>query len=138
MELAIVLVILSIAAAVVVPALTSLGQYRQVTTTDAIITLLKTARQLAIQQSATVTVMLDPQTGHFRVDSVSAMGAGLVVEDSLRLGAMDQLETDQARLKYIFTPSGATFSDSVVIRGMDSTRTLFVDVWSGIPYAVAR
>ena len=138
MEMAIILVILTVAAAVVIPALSDLGRTRGTTTTDAVLTLLRTARQIAIQQSATVTVLLDPQTGHFRVDSVSATGAGLVIEDSLRLGASDQLETDQPRLRYVFTPSGAAFSDSLVIRGTDSTRTLFVDVWSGIAYAVAR
>jgi Tfp pilus assembly protein FimT len=138
MEISIVLLILIIVMAVVTPALVSFGRDRQLTTVDLLIGLLRDSRRLAIQQGATVTVLLDPQNGHFRVDSVSPIGAGIVVEDTLDLGVYDQLESDKPRLRYVFASSGAAFADSLTIRGSDSTRVLFVDPWSGIAYAIAR
>jgi Tfp pilus assembly protein FimT len=138
MEMTIVLLILTIASAVVVPALVSFGADRPLTASDLVLALLRDSRKLAIERSATVTVLLDPLSGHFRVDSVSAVGAGLVLEDTLELGAVDRLETDLPRLRYVFASSGAAFADSVIVRGSDSTRAILVDPLSGIAYAQAR
>jgi prepilin-type N-terminal cleavage/methylation domain-containing protein len=137
-EMTIVLLILTIASAVVVPAMIAFGRDRVPQGSDLIIQLLRESRSLAIRQAATVTVVLDPETGHFRVDSVSAMGAGRVVEDTLELGAVEYLETDLPRLRYVFVPSGAAFADTVTVRGGDSTRIIIVDPWSGRAYAPAR
>jgi prepilin-type N-terminal cleavage/methylation domain-containing protein len=137
-EIATVLLIIAIVASLTAPAFVSLGQDRPETSEDALVKLLRDTRTLAIEHSVEATLLIDPKTGHYRVDSTSSFGSGRVAEDTLRFAATEGFESDLPRLRYVFRPSGAAFGDSVIVRGADSTRLLRIDTWSGVPRATAR
>jgi hypothetical protein len=84
------------------------------------------------------TLIIDPESGHYRVDTTSSFGTGKVAEDTLRFAAAEGLESNLPRIRYVFRPTGAAFGDSVTLRGADSTRVLFIDTWSGMTHAIAR
>jgi prepilin-type N-terminal cleavage/methylation domain-containing protein len=137
-EMTVVLMVLAVATGLAAPALVSFGTEKPRTSADRLTDLLGDARRLAITSAVDVRVTIDPTTGHYRVDSIGSFGMGLVAKDSLELGLTDALETTLPRLRYLFRASGTAFGDSVVVRGVDSTRAVFVDRFSGVAYAVAR
>jgi prepilin-type N-terminal cleavage/methylation domain-containing protein len=137
-EIATVLLIIAIVASLTAPAFARLGEERPETSEDALVKLLRDTRTLAIEHSVEARLLVDPKTGHYRVDTTSSFGSGRVKEDTLRFAATEGLESELPRLRYVFRPSGAGFGDSVLVRGADSTRVLFVDTWSGMPHAIAR
>lgn len=137
-EMTIVLMVLAIVTGLSVPAMVRFGARDAGTGSDRLIELLTNARRLAIQRAVQVDLVIDPETGHYRVDSTGVGGMGLVAEDTLDLAITDALETDLPRLRYRFRVTGAAFGDTVVIRGADSTRVLQVDRWSGVAHAIAR
>ena len=134
-EMAIVLAIMVIAGGLVVPALVDLGRTPQRRTADLLLTLLNASRKLAISHNVTVTVVLDPKSGNYRVDSTGYYGAGSVEQSQLDLLGMESMATDAPRLTYVFKPTGAAMGDTVRIRGNDSTVVVTVDPWSGVAYA---
>jgi prepilin-type N-terminal cleavage/methylation domain-containing protein len=137
-EIATVLLIIAIVASLTAPAFARLGEERAETSEDALVKLLRDTRTLAIEHSVEARLLVDPKTGHYRVDTTSSFGSGPVAEDTLRFAATEGLESELPRLRYLFRPSGAGFGDSVTVRGADSTRVLRIDTWSGMPHATAR
>jgi prepilin-type N-terminal cleavage/methylation domain-containing protein len=137
-EIATVMLIMAIAATLAAPAYVRFGEGREQTSADILLKLLHDTRAIAIARSVDATLLIDPKTGHYRVDTTSSFGSGRVAEDTLRFGATEGLETDLPRLRYVFRPTGASFGDSVIIRGRDSTRIVRVDTWSGVANATAR
>lgn len=137
-EIATVLLILAIVATLTAPAYVRLGEERDKTSADLLIKLLRDTRALAIERTVEATLIIDPVTGHFRVDTTSSFGSGRVIEDTLRFAASEGLESDLPRVRYVFRPTGAAFGDSVAVRGADSTRVVMIDTWSGMPHAIAR
>lgn len=132
------MLIMAIAATLVAPAYIEFGKASDLSSTDRYMKLLRDTRSMAITHTVEATLIVDPVTGRFRIDTVSSFGAGKAVEDSLQLGATERLETELPRLRYVFRPTGATFADTVLMRGMDSTRLIIVNPWSGVPSAIAR
>ena len=137
-EIATVLVILAIVASLTAPAYVKLGEDKDKTSADLLIKLLRDTRSLAIEHAVEATLIIDPENGHFRVDTTSSFGSGRVAEDTLRFAATEGLESALPRIRYVFRATGAGFGDSVVVRGGDSTRVIVLDTWSGIPHAIAR
>ena len=137
-EIATVLLIIAIVATLTAPAFVRLGEAPQMTSEDMLVKLLRDTRALAIEHSVEATLLIDPENGHYRVDTTSSFGTGQVVEDTLHFAAAEKLESDLPRLRYVFRPTGAAFGDSVTLRGTDSTRVLIVDTWSGMPHAITR
>ena len=137
-EIATVLLIVAIVATLTAPAFVRLGEERDKTSEDILVKLLHDTRSLAIEHSVEATLIIDPETGHFRVDTTSSFGSGRVVEDTLRFPAAQGLESSLPRVRFVFRPTGAAFGDSVTLRGADSTRVLVLDTWSGMPHAIAR
>ena len=137
-EIATVLLVLAIVATLTAPAYVKMGEERDKTSADMLIKLLRDTRTLAIENAVEATLLIDPETGHFRVDTASSFGSGRVAEDTLRFAATEGLESSLPRVRYVFRPTGAGFGDSVTVRGSDSTRVIVLDTWSGIPYAIAR
>ena len=137
-EIATVLLIVAIVTTLTAPAFVSLGQDRAMTSADLFIKLLRDTRTLAIEHAVEATLIVDPETGHYRVDTTSSFGSGRVAEDTLRFAATEGLSSSLPRIRYVFRATGAAFGDSVTIRGSDSTRVLVIDTWSGIPHAIAR
>jgi prepilin-type N-terminal cleavage/methylation domain-containing protein len=137
-EIATVMLIMAIVATITVPAYVHFGEDREPTSLDLLLKVLHDTRALAIEHSVEATLLIDPVSGHYRVDTTSSFGTGLAAEDSLKFGVTEGLETSLPRLRYTFRPSGAAFGDSVIVRGIDSTRVLIVDTWSGVAHATAR
>jgi prepilin-type N-terminal cleavage/methylation domain-containing protein len=137
-EMSIVLAISAVAALLVVPAWTNLGENKPPEAGSAVTQLLRDARRVAIGQRLVVAVRVDPATGLYRVDTTGVAGTGLLAEGSLEIGALESLETDLSRLTYVFRPSGAAWGDSVVIRGSEQTLVVHVNPWSGEPEVYAR
>jgi prepilin-type N-terminal cleavage/methylation domain-containing protein len=137
-EIATVMLIVAITASLAAPAFVQFGATRAPTSSDALIKLLHDTRSIAIEHSVEARLVIDPKTGHYRVDTSSSFGAGRVAEDSLRLAANEGLVTDLPRLRFVFRPTGAAFGDSVTVRGSDSTRLVTVDTWSGVAHAIVR
>ena len=137
-EIATVMLIMAIVATLTAPAYVKLGEERDKTSVDVLIKLLRDTRALAIERTVEATLIIDPETGHFRVDTTSTFGSGRVAEDTLRFAASEGLQSDLPRLRYVFRPTGAAFGDSVLVRGSDSTRVVIVDTWSGMAHAIAR
>jgi Tfp pilus assembly protein FimT len=137
-EIATVLLILAIVATLTAPAYAKLGEGQDQTSADMLIKLLRDTRSLAIEHSVEATLLIDPESGHYRVDTASSFGSGRVAEDTLRFAATEGLESSLPRVRYVFRSTGAGFGDSVIVRGSDSTRVIVLDTWSGVPHAIAR
>lgn len=137
-EISIVLVITAIASGLVIPALVDLGRTPQRRTAESLMSLLNASRKLAIEHNVTVTVVLDPKSGDYRVDSTGYYGAGLVVQSQIDLLGMESMATDAPRLNYAFQPTGAALGDTVRIRGSDSSVVVSVDPWSGVAFAAKQ
>jgi prepilin-type N-terminal cleavage/methylation domain-containing protein len=137
-EIATVMLIVAVVATLTAPAFVSLGQDRPQTSEDLLVKLLRDTRLLAIERAVEATLIIDPESGHYRVDTTSSFGTGKVAEDTLRFAAAEGLESNLPRIRYVFRPTGAAFGDSVTLRGADSTRVLFIDTWSGMTHAIAR
>lgn len=137
-EIATVLLIVAVVASLTAPAFVKLGEEREKTSEEILVKLLHDTRSLAIEHSVEATLIIDPETGHFRVDTTSSFGSGRVIEDTLHFAATEGLESSLPRIRYVFRPTGAAFGDSVTLRGSDSTRMLVIDHWSGMPHAIAR
>lgn len=137
-EIATVMLIMAIVASLTAPAWVQLGEERDRTSLDALVKILHDTRALAIAKSVEATLIIDPATGHYRVDTTSSFGSGPVAEDTLRFAVTEGLESDLPRVRFVFRPTGAAFGDSVIARGGDSTRVVKVDTWSGMANAIAR
>lgn len=139
-EMSIVLAITALVAAVVIPAMVGpqFGNDPVPQVGDEIVGLLRDARRAAIDYDQVVTVRVDPTSGNFQVDTTGAYGTGMYSNGQLSLGAYESLVTDLPRLVYVFRPTGAAFGDSVGVRGANGAATVFVDPWSGLPYADPR
>jgi prepilin-type N-terminal cleavage/methylation domain-containing protein len=137
-EMAIVLAIMALSAALVVPALARLGQDKQPEAAAGILALLKDARKTAIDHNAMVSLRIDPLTGRYRADTTGVAGTGQLGEGTISLDATETLVTEQTRLTFIFRPTGAAFADSVLVRGLGATVLVSVDPWSGLARSDAR
>jgi Tfp pilus assembly protein FimT len=137
-ETALVLAVLVVTLVLAAPAMVSFGTEKSATDADALLALLRDARRQAVQLSALVAVRLDPETGRYRVDTTGVKGMGTLAEGRLELGGATVFVTTQPRLQFLFQPTGASFSDSVGVRGPNGTRMVTVDPWSGVAHADAR
>jgi Tfp pilus assembly protein FimT len=136
--MAIVLAVMSVAAVLVAPALTRLGESPPPRTADSVLALLRDARRAAIAGNAMVTLRIDPVSGHYRADTTGVGGTGILAEGTLALGATETLEASVPRLRYVFRPTGAALADSVLVRGFGEAVLVTVDPWSGVARTDAR
>lgn len=137
-EMAMVMAILAILTSLAAPAFARFGADRPRTSTDLLMDVINNSRNVAVRNNVMATLTLDPQTGHFRLDTVGVNGLGVVAEDTLQLAVSERLETDLPRLRYMFRPTGATFGDTVIVHGTDAVRVVSVDQWSGVANARIR
>ena len=129
------LLIMANSATLAAPAFSRFGSDQPPGGADAMLGLLRDARKAAVDLNADVTLRLDPQTLDYAVDTSGASGSGTYATGVLDLGAAQSLVTDQPRLQYVFRPSGATFADTVVLRGGRVPLVVRVDPWSGVARA---
>lgn len=138
LEMSITLAVLSIAAMLVAPALVDFGQQHARSTGSELINLLAAARRTAIDSNVTVTVIVDPEDGRYRVDSIGPFGRGVVAEGELDLAGFERWETDLPRLAWRIESTGLAFGDTVVARGADTALLIGLDPWNGIAWTDAR
>ena len=138
-ELVIVLTLLSIVTGLALPAFTSLGLSHDAQPADQVIRLLRDARRLAIARGGTVSLMLDPATRHYRLDSIGAAGGrGTVVDTTLDLPEGTTLSADSARARYLFFASGAAVADTLRVLTNGTSFAVTVDPWGGVARADTR
>jgi Tfp pilus assembly protein FimT len=137
-EITIVFALVALGAALVIPSWVDFGENPSAAPGDAVVALLRDARKLAIEQSQTVAVRIDPSTLYFRVDTTGANGTGLYADGTIEMSTYETLETDRRRLSYYFRPTGAALGDTVAVRGGAYAVTVAVDPWSGYAIVHAR
>ena len=131
-EMVLVLIIIGVVFAMVVPNIASIGRDpEEGKPWKEIADLLRSSRQMALENAVTVRLVMDPINGYFRVDSSGARGAGLVEEGQLDIGLNLSIYADSSRAKFAFRPDGSAFSDSLIIRSSGFETKLFVDPFSG-------
>lgn len=141
-ELVVVLALLAVTLGVAVPAYVRFGA-AAARPVDVLVATLRAAREVAVRTGATVTLVLDPGTGVFRVDTAGVGGAATVRVDTLDADARGTIDPDSARLRWTFRPTGAVLADTVRLRaggadGAGTGRVLVVDAWSGVPRVETR
>jgi prepilin-type N-terminal cleavage/methylation domain-containing protein len=134
-ELTMVLLVMAIAASLAAPAFARFGTDQPAGAADRLIGLLRDARKASIDFNATVTLRMDPKTLKYQLDTSGVSGSGRLAEGTLDLGLTQKLVTDQARLQYVFRPSGVAFADTVIVRGGNVPLVVRVDLWSGVARA---
>src|SRR6185312_8501116 len=116
-EMTIVLAIMAVVATLTAPALVSFGNDQPPGAADKLVSLLRAARQTAIADNVLVTLRVDPATLKFEIDTSGTSGSASLTSGKLELDVAQSLVTDAPRLQYVFTPTGAAFADSVIVRG---------------------
>ncbi|MCX5756691.1 MAG: prepilin-type N-terminal cleavage/methylation domain-containing protein [Gemmatimonadetes bacterium] len=137
-EMALVLAVLAISLLLAAPAIGNFGLTRPRGDAEPLLDLLRTARGEAVFASAIVAVRLDPTSGAFRVDTTGVHGMGTYAAGHIDLGGATVFVSDLDRLQFLFQPSGASFADSVAVRGPGGTQMVKVDPWTGVARAEAR
>ena len=137
-ETAIVLAVLSITLLLTAPALVGFGTNKAQSDAEALLSLLRVARHEAVQSGTSVAVRLDPTSRRFRVDTTGVAGMGPFASGTLAFGGATTMVTDQARLQFLFQPTGAAFADSVGVRGPGGMVMITVDPWNGVAHADPR
>lgn len=133
-ELTIVLAVMAIAATLAAPAFARFGSEQPAGAGDALVTLLRNARKLSLEHNVTVTLRLDPKSLRYQVDTAGAAGFGRLADSTLDMGLTQTLESPDPRLSFVFTPTGATLADTVIVRGASVPLVLHVDPWSGVAH----
>lgn len=137
-ETALVLGILGVAVVLTAPALVNFGQGRVESEAEGLLVVLRNARRAAIETGTVAVLRMDPVSGKFRVDTTGVAGMGTLASGELDLSGATTLLTDQDRLQFLFEPNGASFADSVGVRGPGGTMMVKVDPWTGVPRAEPR
>lgn len=130
-----VLAVMAVAATLAAPAFARFGSEQPAGAGDAVMKLLRDARKASLDLDANVTVRLDPKTLHYQVDTAGIGGFGRMTDGTLEMGLTETLESPTPRLAFVFTPTGATFGDSVIVRGGPVPMVVHVDAWSGVAHA---
>jgi prepilin-type N-terminal cleavage/methylation domain-containing protein len=137
-ELTMVLLVMTIGAALVAPAYGRLGTAQPSTAADKIIGLLRDSRKVALDNNVTSILRLDPKTLNYRLDTTGIGGTSTFASGVLDMGLTQTLSSDQPRLQFLFRPTGAAFADTVVVHGGDIPWIVRVDSWSGVARADSR
>jgi prepilin-type N-terminal cleavage/methylation domain-containing protein len=137
-ELVLVLTLLGVMAGVTLPAFTGLGMAQETQPADAVLHLLRDARRLAIARGSEVSVLLDPASRRYRVDTTGLTGGrGTLVDTTLVLASGTTLAADSARVRFRFLATGAAIADTLRIRTNGKQLTVTVDPWEGVAHAEA-
>lgn len=133
-EIIVVLLILSVATVVTLPALLREPVEDEMTvalrTMDS---LFRLARDSAARTNAPVTVVLDSATGTAWLLSDLEARQGAVPDGGavLPLPAAVRLEIARSRARFRLLPTGASYADSLVLRSALTVHTLTLDPWTG-------
>lgn len=137
-ETALVLAVLAVTLLLAAPAMVDFGAIKAQSDAEPMLTLLREARHEAIATGTVATLRIDPVSGRWRVDTTGVSGMATLASGAIDLGGATTLVTDADRLQFIFQPTGASFADSVGVRGQNGTVMVLVDPWTGVPRVEAR
>ncbi len=138
LEITMVFAVLAVTALFVIPQWMRANDEPPQDATTAFLALLRDARRVSIEARQRVDVYVDPMSGQYRVDTTGGAGTGVFAEGALAVGALETIESDQDRVRFVFQPTGAAFGDTVVVRGTQGAAQLSVDPWNGTAVAHAR
>lgn len=132
-EVAVVLTIVAIIAAVTLPALPSLVQRDPLDDARSKLSeIIHLARADAVQRGATMSLTIDPKTRRFWLRSVSADSVMAVdTSGTLVLAPNVSLSADAERVRLLFAPTGTVAFQSLVIRSGADAHLVAVDPWTG-------
>ena len=157
-EIVVVLLIISIAAALAAPAFRSFFEEDDLTAaTHRFETLFAFARDSAIHGGRPVTVLVDSVSGRVWLDTPAAdidpdtmpavepgraFGSQAMRPGTQRMDGVDEgepldlpasirIELTKARARFTFAPSGAAYADSLVLSSTLGTRLLTLNPWTG-------
>jgi prepilin-type N-terminal cleavage/methylation domain-containing protein len=137
-EMALVLAVLGVTLLLAAPAIGNFGLVKPRGDAEPLLALLRDARGEAVHANAIVAVRLDPASGAYRVDTTGVNGMGMYAAGTLDLGGATVFMSDLDRLQFLFQPTGASFADSVGVRGPGGNKMVLVDVWTGVARAEPR
>lgn len=135
-EVIVVLVILSIAAAAVAPALLSRPPAGAEQAAADVARRLASARRLAVERGEAVSLTIDPAAGTWRA-AVEPAG------DSMAAGALEipagvAMTTGPGAARFVFHPLGGATGGPLTLSGGGRTARIDVDRWTGEARVAAR
>jgi prepilin-type N-terminal cleavage/methylation domain-containing protein len=130
-EMIVVLIILSIVMEFSVPAMLRMGTTPQ-TATDDLALLFRSARAAALAHGVPVRVIIDPESGEYRADTLGTDVTGPIAEGTLDSPIGRTIETDSARVRFTFLPSGIAYGDSLIVRADGVSVKVTVDPLTGV------
>jgi prepilin-type N-terminal cleavage/methylation domain-containing protein len=132
-EVAVVLTIVAIIAAVTVPALPTLVKREPIDEAQrSLQTLLTFARATAIQRGGSVLLTVDPANRRFWLRSTGADSLGVVdTSGTLALPPDVILSGSDKRVHFAFAPEGTISAQTLVIRAGSTAELIGVDRWTG-------
>lgn len=132
-EVVVVLLILSVSAAVAVPAYRSAGaEGPEVRTADELLGVLRTARRLALREGATVEVAIDPANGRWWVLTEGrSTSAQPVREGTFALHGDVRIASSAERARFVFSPTRVLRADPVVVMAAGRSVRVTADPWTG-------
>jgi prepilin-type N-terminal cleavage/methylation domain-containing protein len=137
-ELIVVLVILSVVAATVMPALRTETADALSVAANEVSQLLLCAERTALESGAFVRLTLNPTTRAYVVEQVSDTAISVLGGGSLDLPPGVAFSEERPSIRFEFGRTGAVAQDSLVLRAGAASRVIRVDAWSGSPLGDAR
>jgi len=132
-ELVVVLLILSVVAATVVPALRIAAPDALSLAATEVSRLLLGAERTALEAGVPVRLTVNPTTRAYVVERVSDATVGVLGAGSLDLPAGVELSDQRPSIRVEFGRTGPAALDSLVLRAGAATRVIRVDAWIGSP-----
>jgi prepilin-type N-terminal cleavage/methylation domain-containing protein len=130
MELVVVLVLIGIVSAVVAPALWRAATPDTANTLTApVVSLLRFAQLTAVGRNQTVSLVIDPNTNAYRVQTPSD---GVIRRTgTLTFPTQAHFLAGADRLRVNFDPRGGADADSLVVADVQNVAVIRVDPWTG-------
>jgi prepilin-type N-terminal cleavage/methylation domain-containing protein len=130
-EIIVVLIIFAVMAGAVMPALLRFGEDEDTTAYAGVRKLLRDAQRTSAEHGVPVRVIIDPEKGDYRADTVGANGTGVVLEGNFSQTGSVTMESDSSRVRFTFLPSGIAFGDSLIVHTGTASVKLTVDPLTG-------
>lgn len=122
-----------VAPAVVAPASSSRTDVARMA--QGFVDLLSRARRTAMDRGIQVRVVLDPNTAHVWTFALDRGELRLVGDDRLAQSASVELVANGPRVRFTFDPSGTASGERLMVRGVNGSRHIVIDPWSGAAHA---
>lgn len=140
-EMLFVLALLGVITALVAPWLGLRATAREAGTAaaaDEIVSLLAQARVTALERGNSVEVVIDPASARVWSFSFDRGERRFITAGTLRLPPGAMLTAAAPRVWFTFDAGGTASGGPIVVRGIEGSRTVVVDPWSGVANAIER